>query len=159
MMMPEGYGTSEAHARLLADSFERLLGRPLLTCEDGRLLAEQLFDAPFALLSHGTETDPVLNYGNRTALALWDMSWEAFTAMPSRLTAEPAARGERDSFMRRVAERGYADDYTGVRVSSGGRRFRIRNAIVWNLTDESGVRRGQAALVPSYEPLDDDSPL
>ena len=34
----------------------------------------------------------MLNYGNRAALTLWEMSWEELTRTPSRLTAEPVAR-------------------------------------------------------------------
>ena len=33
----------------------------------------------------------------------------------------------------------------GVRISAGGRRFRIDRAVVWNLVDDEGAYRGQAA--------------
>ena len=45
----------------------------------------------------------------------------------------------------RVNAQGFIDDYAGIRISAKGRRFRIGNAIVWNLIDADGVRRGQAA--------------
>jgi MEKHLA domain len=54
--------------------------------------AEELFAAPFVIVSHDTQADPVLNYGNRAALTLWEMSWEELTRTPSRLTVEPVAR-------------------------------------------------------------------
>ncbi|MEA3642760.1 MAG: MEKHLA domain-containing protein [Lamprobacter sp.] len=44
-----------------------------------------------------------------------------------------------------VAERGFIDDYRGVRVSASGRRFMIEQASVWNLTDAQGRPAGQAA--------------
>src|SRR5512139_1625540 len=83
-------------------SYERLLGRPLAAPED-------LFDAPFVLLAHGTESPPVLFYGNRRALALWELSFAAFTAMPSRETAEPEAREARERLLADVAARGYSE--------------------------------------------------
>ena len=32
----------------------------------------------------------------------------------------------------------FIDDYTGVRISASGRRFRIDKAVVWNLVDQEG---------------------
>jgi hypothetical protein len=137
---------SVEHALLLLDSFARLLGRELIP--RGGAPAEQaarLFQAPFVVVSHGTEVDPVLNYGNATALTLWEMTWDELTRTPSRLTAEPVHRDERARLLARTREHGFVDDYSGVRISKTGRRFRIEQAIVWNLTDESGAHRGQAA--------------
>ena len=61
-------------------------------------------EQPFVLVAHGTEADPVLNYGNATALALWEMSWEELTRTPSRLTAEAPNREERARLLATVAE-------------------------------------------------------
>jgi predicted DNA-binding protein (UPF0251 family) len=52
-----------------------------------------------------------------------------------------------------VAEHGYVDDYTGIRVAKSGWRFRILRATIWNLLDASGRRVGQAASIPAWEPL------
>ena len=49
------------------------------------------------------------------------------------------------SLMESVARQGFVDDYSGVRISGGGRRFMITDATVWNLVDEAGVYHGQAA--------------
>ena len=65
--------------------------------------------------------------------------------MPSRLTAEAPDRIERARLLAEVAARGSIDDYSGVRISRTGQRFRIEQATVWNLTDETGQRCGQAA--------------
>ena len=78
------------HCRILADSFERLVGRPLVgVVDDDAELARQMHETPQVIASHGLEDDPVLNYGNQTALDLWQLSWEDFTSTPSRKTAEP----------------------------------------------------------------------
>ena len=147
--------TIPSHVQLLLDSFAQLLGRELIPREGSEAeQAEQLFQAPFVVVSHGTEADPMLNYGNAAALALWEMSWEAFTQTPSRLTAEPVHREERAALLARTSENGYVDDYSGIRVTKSGRRFLIEQAIVWNLTDSTGSRRGQAACFDSWTPLD-----
>lgn len=144
----------EAHARLLLESYERLTGRKLVECDPkAGTAAEALDAAPFALLSHGTEADPVLNYGNRQALALWEMDWESFTSMPSRLTAEPMAREDREKLLADAKRQGYSDGYRGVRIASSGRRFEILEATIWSLIDEAGVYRGQAAMFPRWQPL------
>ena len=51
-----------AQTQILLDCHERLVGTPLLhRSGDKREEALRLFRAPFAVLSHGTEPDPVLN--------------------------------------------------------------------------------------------------
>lgn len=148
-----GIGATEAHARLLLDSYLRWTGRELLIVKSDADLQEQLFHADIVILSHGTEADPVLNYGNQKGLGLWEMAWETFTSTPSRLTAEPMERAERDRFFEAVTANGYVDNYTGIRISSTGRRFYIVNATVWNLVDGSGCYLGQAAAFSEYQYL------
>ncbi len=144
-------GYQAGHVRLLLTSFRRFVGRALV--EDGPDAAERLFKADFVVVSHGTEADPILNYGNLAALRLWETDWESLTAMPSRKTAEPIHREARADLLARAAEHGFIDDYTGVRISATGRRFRIRNAIIWNLVDEAGAPAGQAATFRDVERL------
>jgi hypothetical protein len=145
-MRYSGIGATNEHARLIMDSYQRITGQSLL---DEPVVAsdpfEQLFHAPFVVLSHGTEADPILNFGNRAVLELWEMDWETFTRTPSRLTAEPMEREERANFLKTVSDKGFINDYTGIRISSTGRRFHIMKATVWNLTDEIGTIRGQGA--------------
>lgn len=104
-----------------------------------------LFFQPFVVLSHGTQDDPVLNYGNQAALDLWEMTWEEFTSTPSRLTAEPVNREDRERLLEQVRLNGYIDTYRGVRISGGGRRFLIEKGTVWNIVDENNEYAGQAA--------------
>jgi hypothetical protein len=142
------------HSQLLLDSFARLLGRELVSRVGAAAEhAERLFRAPFVVVSHGTEADPLLNYGNAAALALWEMTPEQFAQTPSRLTAEPMHRDERARLLERTRRDGYVDDYSGVRISATGKRFRIERAIVWNLTDAAGSHRGQAATFDAWTPL------
>lgn len=142
-------GWHAAHVRLLLDSHARIVGRALCEETDPRAV----FEADFVLLSHGTETDPIFNYANRLALARFELDWARFVSTPSRESAEPARQAERERFMQRVREHGYVDDYSGVRVSSTGRRFVIERATVWNLVDAHGVLHGQAAAFRDWRAL------
>lgn len=140
------------HTACLTRSFRHWTGRDLLTGLFNPLgLAKIVFEAPFVIVSHGLEADPVLNYGNAAALALWEMSWEELTRTPSRLTAEAPDRKERARLLDAVTKRGFIDDYSGVRISKSGRRFRISRATVWNLISERGEPLGQAATFSEWK--------
>ena len=143
------------HAQLLISSYYHLLGAQLISVDGPRKNPfRALYEAPFAVVSHGTESDPVFNYANRSALRLFEMSWEDFTRLPSRKSAEPVNRAERQSLLDRVSRHGFIDNYRGVRISSSGKRFRIENAIVWNLVDDRGIHRGQAACFHRWFAMD-----
>ena len=140
------------HTACLVRSFKHWTGRELLPgVPPGPELAAGLFHAPFVVVSHGTEADPILNYGNQAALTLWEMTWEELTRTPSRLTAEAPNRAERARLLAAVTRDGFIDNYSGVRIASSGRRFRIDRAIVWNLLTESGNHCGQAATFDRWE--------
>ena len=140
--------------RWLLDSHALWLGRDLVDRGGGiEAQSRRLFRAPFVVASHADSEDPVLNYGNRQALDLWEMDWAEFTATPSRLTAEPVNRDERADMLRRVASHGFVTDYRGVRISRTGRRFLVERATVWNVVDEGGRKRGQAASFSEWTPL------
>jgi hypothetical protein len=97
------------------------------------------------VVSHGTEADPILNYGNQTALDVWEMAWEQLVKTPSRLTAEPVNRAEREWMLDQASQRGFIDTYRGIRISGTGRRFLVENALIWNVLDADCQRIGQAA--------------
>jgi len=142
------------HTALLRGSYRHWTGRNLLTA--GLSPAEAvpaLYEAPFAVVSHDTRADPVFTYGNRLALQLFEMTWDEFTALPSRLSAEAVNQVERDRLLARVTARGYADNYSGVRISRTGCRFMIEDATVWNLMDGGGRHLGQAAVMRGWRVL------
>lgn len=66
------------HVTLLRQSLKHWTGRDLVPPDLDDSRAAAVFDAPFAVVSHGTEADPVFNYANRTALQLFEMDWDAF---------------------------------------------------------------------------------
>jgi hypothetical protein len=146
------------HAELLISSYHRLTGKDLV--KKGLADTEKyraLYDAPYAVVSHGTEDDPVFNYGNRTALSLFQMQWQEFTTLPSRKSAEPQNRAERERLLTRVTQDGFIDDYRGIRISSTGKRFWIEDATVWNLVNEKGEYCGQAAVFQRWKALESGS--
>ncbi len=143
-----------AHLHLLHSSFHHYVGRNLADRPwQGESTAHALDTAPFVLLSHNTDADPIFTYGNKQALELFEMEWETLTQLPSRYSAEALLREEREHLLQTVARQGYIDNYAGVRIASSGRRFLIRQAIVWNLRDAQGNYAGQAAYFDQWEYL------
>lgn len=139
------------HVLDIRNSYRRLLLKELIPgILADELFAKQLFNAPFAVVSHDTASDPVFNYANLKALELFELSWEDFIHLPSRLSAEPLNQAEREQLLAEVTEQGFIDHYEGVRISSTGKRFLIRNAIVWNLMDKNQCHKGQAACFDQW---------
>lgn len=131
-----------AHAKLLLDSYRHWTGRVLLVSDDP---ARALYHAPFAVLSHDSTDDPRFTYANLAAQHAFEIPWREIVGLPSRHSAEPLAQANRERLLQRVAAQGYIDDYSGVRIARSGRRFTIRQAMVWNLVNQVGVVLGQAA--------------
>jgi len=128
------------------DSYRHWIGRELVErYDEPEIQARALFESPLVVVSHGTEADPILNYGNQTALDLWQLTWEQLIKTPSRLTAEPVNRAEREWMLEQARTRGFIDNYRGVRISGTGRRFLVENALIWNVLDANHHRIGQAA--------------
>ena len=138
--------------QLLLDSFRRWLGRDLIERKGSpEEQAKTLYQAPFVVVSHGMEADPILKYGNKAALDLWEMDWERLTKTPSRLTTEPGNQAERTRMLAQAQEKGFIDDYKGVRISGTGKRFLVEQAIVWNVVGAEGEQLGQAATFSSWK--------
>ena len=145
-----------AHINLLLGSYRRWTGRRLEISRTGDQEGSEsgaIYRAPFVVLSHGTEADPIFNYANQAGQSLFEMTWREFMETPSRLSAEPLVRAERLRLFERVAEHGFIEDYRGVRVSKSGRRFFIERATVWTVQDAAGNPAGQAALFSHWEYL------
>lgn len=145
----------EQHVGRLLSSFSYWTKRNLAATSLS--LAEQarwLFYAPFVVLSHDTFLDPLLNYANQAGLNLFEVTWRELIALPSRQTAEPGERAERERLLATVAQQGYIENYRGVRVTKSGRRFLIERATVWNVLDEHGGYYGQAAMFNAWRFLD-----
>ncbi len=149
----------QQHAKRLIDSFKDVTGNDLIELDKNMHLGQQLFEAPFVVVSHNGGDDPVLNYGNSTALNLWEMSWDDFTQTPSRKTAEPEFRNDRAAMLQQAKDKGYFNNYTGIRISSSGKRFLIEKAIIWTVPSVEGSddprlqKAGQAATFSDWKYL------
>jgi MEKHLA domain len=137
------------YSELLVSSFARLTGKTLLA--QSKDITRELYEAPFALVSHGTQPDPIFRYANQIALELWQMTWDEFTMMPSRLSAEPMLQAERDLLLAAANRQGYIDTYQGVRIAKDGQRFLIQDTILWNVEDRYGTRHGQACVIRKWD--------
>lgn len=133
---------------LLADSHARVVRTALVP--PGTDAAWLYREAPFVVLAHGTEPDPKFIYANRAAQTCFEYSWDEFTTLPSRLTAQAPDRAERQALLEDVARNGFLAGYRGVRVAKSGRRFIIEDGVVWELIDRAGERHGQAATFLSW---------
>ncbi|WP_442678278.1 MEKHLA domain-containing protein [Sphingomonas sp. ASY06-1R] len=136
---------------LLNASYARLLGDgPLAMGHD----ADWLYHgAPFPVLAHNTDPDPLFIYANRAAQTLFGYDWDAFIGLPSRLSAAPADRAERARLFEEVARQGFSTAYSGTRVTKSGRRFRIEQAAIWQLRDEQGRLHGEAAKIGTWRDI------
>jgi hypothetical protein len=139
------------HARLLFESYRRLTGKELVPAGEPGQRAQALYESDFVVVSHDTQTDPVFNYANLAAQRLFELDWERFVALPSRLSAEPLQREERQRLLDAVTRKGFIDDYAGIRVTSSGRRFHVEAATVWNLIANEGDPAGQAATFSRWQ--------
>jgi quinol monooxygenase YgiN len=134
-------------------SFNRATGRHLFSTLDlsPSALLSAARSAPFVLLSHGPEADPLLAFANTAAIALFSLETSDLGTLPTRLTAAAEDQAERARLLSTVAAKGFCDDYAGPRRAKCGRTFTIRGATVWNVLDDAGALCGQAATFASWE--------
>jgi len=142
---------AEEQTRLILCSYTHWTGRELLPFSSTETdLTTALFFAPLVVITSDASADPILNYGNKQGLTLWEMTWDKLRQTPGRHTAEPLHRDERQKFLDTVQKNGFIDNYSGIRISSTGRRFKIEKATVWNLIDQDGAFSGQAAAFKEW---------
>jgi hypothetical protein len=142
------------HSQRLLHSYQHWTGESLfdLNASPGDI-ALKLFEAPFVVISHGIEADPIFNYANRKALELGELSWNDFIHMPSRNSAEGALQDDRQHLLAGAATKGFIRNFSGIRISSTGKRFSLKNTALWNVFDENKQRCGQAAFFSNWEYL------
>ncbi len=157
MLLPEPNPSNHfylRHINLLRRSYERLTGKTFgpshLKDTD---FAQAIYEAPYVVVSHGPESDPIFNYANLTAQKLFELSWEEFCQLPSRQSAEPPNQTERQQLLDTVTRQGFIENYQGIRIAQGGRRFWIKNVTVWNLHDDDDVYQGQAAIYSDWQDI------
>jgi hypothetical protein len=136
---------------LLTRSYARLLNKPL----SDRSATWLYRDAPFVVVAHNTDPDPRFVYANKAAQSCFEYDWDEFVMLPSHLSAEEMLREKRQTALEAVVRDGFVAGYSGVRIAKSGRRFRISGAVIWQLIDDNGVFRGQAATFADWNDIED----
>jgi hypothetical protein len=141
------------HSHLLMTSYQHWTGDSLI--EDAEDVIQSLMNTPFAIASHQAGDDPIFNYANHQALALFKMAPEDMLGLPSRFSAEPMLREARAAFLHQVATYGFIENYAGVRIARDGSRFLIEQATVWNVVDVEFSLKvlGQAVIIKAWHML------
>lgn len=138
------------HLKIINENFNKLFGCYIVPEESESLLFDAIWEGDFVLVSHGKEASPVFNFGNKKALELFEMTFNDFTQLESKYSASAISRVERQTLLDKVKKRGFVV-YSGYRISSTGKKFKIKNAKVFDLYDFDGVYYGQAALFNRWE--------
>lgn len=141
------------HSHLLITSYQYWTGEPLIVENDDAV--QSLMHAPFAIASHQAGQDPMFNYANHQALALFKMVPEEMLGLPSRYSAEPMLREARAEFLYQVSTHGFIENYSGVRIAKDDSRFLIEQATVWNVVDVASPKQvlGQAVIIKAWHTL------
>jgi PAS domain-containing protein len=133
---------------LLCRCHAKFVGSPLV---DAGASARWLYeDAPFGVLAHNADPDPLFVYANKTAQRAFEYDWAEFVTLRSRLSAEPENREDRQQLLDAVRRDNFFSGYRGRRIAKSGRRFWIEDVTMWNLFDADGLRTGQAAVFPKW---------
>ncbi|MFY1825615.1 MEKHLA domain-containing protein [Myxococcus fulvus] len=142
--------------KLLDASYQRYFGKALGVgfcpphleqASDPTRLAWVHGEAPFMLLAQDTQAEPVYFYSNASASKQFGYSADEFLRTPARLSAPPDGQKYRTALIRSVEERGSMTGYSGIRVTQGGKLFRIRDTELWLVHDAQGTHQGLGALV------------
>lgn len=81
-------------------------------------------------------------YANAAALTAFELRLADAPGFATSRTAEPADRGDRRAALARADEAGLLRGYSGIRVSTAGRRFEIHDGRIWTVLDDAGRRVG-----------------
>lgn len=155
MSLPVDHRILAEPTRIILAGYRRHFGRDLVAVGNPDRAVEALFEAPCVVLSAlgPFGSDHLFNYANRAALQLFEYDWDELIGKPSSASAEPVHRDERRRLLDEVGQHGFIENYSGVRISKNGRRFRIKQATVFNLLDVNGRYVGQSATFADYEYL------
>jgi len=148
----------ENHIRLLNQSLQDSSGQSLF----GWIQTQQYIDGEnqlieesaqalhnntrFGVLSHGTQPDPVYNYGNLASLELFEQTIEKLCQTPSRFSTIPELMEDRSDLIKAIEEDGHGTIHSAIRISAEGHPFEIPQIKVWTVRDDDGKRIGLAAI-------------
>eukprot|EP00977_Amphora_coffeiformis_P013038 scaffold3339_cov174-Amphora_coffeaeformis.AAC.6 len=133
--------------RWSSESLERITGQGLLDRMEGvETLGEVHENERYAVLSHGTQSDPVYNYFNKGALLQFEWPELEVYSLPSRYSAPEILRDGREEEIKSAVEQDVMTIPTATRQSKHGALFQLTNVTLWNVYDDEGERVGQTAI-------------
>ena len=100
----------------------------------------------FGILSHGTQEDPIYNYGNQASLILFDQTLENLCKTPSRYSTVESLMDDREQLIQQINDAGYGTISDAVRTTTKGKLFVIQTIWIWHVYHPDGRRIGLAAL-------------
>lgn len=149
-----GGRTMISHAILLDRSLKRLTGRGIYDrigvqpSSPKGIYNTVCLNERFVLISHGTESNPIYNFGNVAALQAFARSWDDIK-FPSAESVVLRSQDEvlRKELMMKVTKNGFVEGASGIRVRGDGKFIKLVDAIVWNCYDmDDSTYVGQAAF-------------
>ncbi len=140
---------------LLLDSHEKAFKYKLFNYENRENLntinSQKLFSLDQVVLAHNNNKDPMIQYANALGLKLWEKTWSEMIGMPSRLTAPKNERKQRNDAIKEAHIKDFLTGYEGIRISSKGNLFHIKNVRIWKICDKENNEYGQAATFSEWD--------
>lgn len=129
-----GIQDKSRHVSILDMSLKKLTGRGVydrMNIPQGAL-QEVLSNNRFVLISHGTQKDPIYNFGNTACLEAFVRTWQELCRIPSRESVVTRSQDDalRIELMNNVTNNGFVEGATGIRVTGDGRLIRLVDAVV-----------------------------
>jgi hypothetical protein len=141
------------HLRLLSESLKKSSGTDMFQWINDRSPDTPLTTASqvdtntrFGVLSHGTQPDPIYNYGNQASLELFEYALGDLCQTPSRFSTVPELMEDRSKLIQEIETKGFGYIDDAARVSAEGTLFLISKILVWTVFDDSNSRIGLAAI-------------
>lgn len=133
--------------RWSSDSLKKAHGLSLLELMDVENIQDVHTHKRYAVLSHGTQEDPVFCYSNVAAREAFQYTEDELYQLPSRYSAPGGGeRNSRQSIMDDVSNNNIWIIPSGIRQRKDKSLFEFRDVILWNVYNDRGIRLGQTAV-------------
>ena len=130
-----------------SDSLQQVHNQSLLELMNVELIEQVHTHKRYAVLSHGTQDDPIFCYSNVATREAFQYTEDEFYQLPSRYSAPGGGeRQDRQKVMDDADNSNLWTNFSGIRQRSDKSLFEFSNVILWNVYNPEGVRVGQSAV-------------